>query len=143
MKAPFAEHRLAFRTLITMQVFVAVTAIIGGIMLMRNAYGSVLVPLDMLEITPFRTFMIPGLLLLLVVGLSAAVASIFLLRQGAVGAWAAGIASSILTVWIVSEAVLLDTFHVLQAFYATIGVFEIFLSWLMISLTRRAPELRR
>lgn len=138
MNAIFADHRLAFRSLVTLQVFVAVTAITGGAMLMKNAGGAILFPLHMLKTTPFTTFMIPGLLLAFVVGVSAAMAAILLLRTGKAGAWTAGGASVILLVWITSEALLLDSFHPLQAFYAAVAAFEILLSWLMLSVDRRS-----
>jgi hypothetical protein len=77
----------------------------------------------MLETSGFSTFLVPGMLLLGIIGIGNAIASLLLARHretlGTLAAFAGGTA---LTVWIVTEMVLLRTVHWLQISYFVIGV---------------------
>jgi hypothetical protein len=68
--------------LFVIEAFIALTAIQGGIGLLRGAFDQV-VPLAWLDGTPFSNYTIPGLVLALVVGGGAllAAASVFISRE--------------------------------------------------------------
>ena len=72
--------------LIILNAFLALTAIAGGIGMLT---GSIRPPLELLEGSPFNTYTIPGLALLVIVGGSALLATVLLLRRHPFGAWAA------------------------------------------------------
>ncbi|MBN1205392.1 MAG: hypothetical protein JXB05_10755 [Myxococcaceae bacterium] len=76
----------------------------------------------MLEHTPFRDFFVPGLLLLLFVGLSNLVSWWLLRRRHRWGALMAFGAGGALTVWIVTEMVMLRSVHWLEWLYLAIGL---------------------
>ncbi len=83
--------------LATLDVFVALTATGGGI---AAATGVDPLPSEWLEGTPFRSYMIPGILLALLVGGSATAASVMMLRRSHNGPAASGIAGIILMGWV-------------------------------------------
>lgn len=64
--------------LIVLTVFLAVTAVLGGLVLLANFYAP---PVEMLQGSMFKDFTIPGLALAFVVGGSAIFAAILLFRK--------------------------------------------------------------
>jgi menaquinone-dependent protoporphyrinogen oxidase len=97
---------------------VAITAIAGGLAFVARPDGTLLrAPLELLEHTPFSSFLVPGLLLLLIVGGSSAVAGVLEARRhrlAGVVAFGAGIS---LLVWTAAEMILLRTANWLQFGY--------------------------
>ncbi len=112
----------AFVSLVVLHLFTATSAIIGGALLVRHPEGQDWLPLSILAPTPFHSFTIPGHLLIWAVGGSAALAAAVLLLRRRFAPWVSGIASAILSGWIVIEAILLRRFEPLHALYLTIGV---------------------
>jgi len=112
-------------TLFVANLFVALTAIFGGIAL---AMGVDKFPSAWLVGTPFRSYLIPGLILAVVVGGSAAFATITTLRRAATGALASMLAGAILLGWLVGERVILPAaafptqFSWLEAVYIAAGL---------------------
>lgn len=92
-------------TLFVVNVFAAVTAVAGGLAL---AFGLDTFPASWLSGTPFTSYLIPGLMLTIVVGGSAAiaVAAIFLSPDG--GARSSLVAGVIMMGWIVGETIILN-----------------------------------
>lgn len=111
--------------LFAVDVLVALTAIPGGIALVtgleRNRY-----PLDMLKGTPFRSYVIPGLILAIVVGGSAAVAAAAIVLSPDVGVIASIVAGVIMMGWIVGEILILkqpfSRGTLLEVFYFAVGL---------------------
>ena len=100
--------------------FAAVSALGGGIgVATTNGLGM---PLAWLRTTPFADYAVPGLILLIVVGGSASLATISLLKQHR---WqypltfAAGV---IMVGWIVGEVVLIQQTDWLQLVYFVVGL---------------------
>jgi hypothetical protein len=100
-----------------------VTAIAGGIALVLAPDGRYLkAPADLLEHAPFDTFLVPGLLLLFVVGGINGFATWLAVRrdyQANEIAFAGGVA---LLGWIVTEMILLRTINALQVTYFLVAV---------------------
>jgi hypothetical protein len=117
--------RICGATLFVANLFVALTAIIGGI---TQAMGVDKFPAEWLVGTPFRSYLIPGLILTVVVGGSAAVATIAALRRPAAGAVASMLAGAILLGWLAGECLILPTvafptqFSWLEAIYIALGL---------------------
>jgi hypothetical protein len=93
-------------TLIVLDAFVGLTAIGGGIALATGLEGE-RYPVAWLRQTPFSTYVIPGLILALAVGGSAALATVATLARPEVGAWISILAGAILMGQIVGEILLL------------------------------------
>jgi len=106
-------------------VFVAFTAIGGGVTL---ATGVDKFPAEWLTGTPFRSYLIPGLILAVVVGGSAAAAAIAMLQRSSTGAIVSILAGGILLGWLLGERVILPPvafvpkFWWLEAAYVVIGL---------------------
>jgi hypothetical protein len=107
--------------LLVVEAFVAVTAVVGGLALVTGLEGNRF-PLKLLESTPFSSFVAPGLTLTIVVGGSATLAVIALLRGLDNSAPASIIAGAILMGWIIGEALLLHLPSWFEAFYFALGV---------------------
>ena len=108
-------HRLVF----WLCFFTGVTAIAGGLALMRSANAP---PLSMLEHSPFSSYVIPGLILFLVVGLGNLVAATLEARRIAHSELAVSIAGAVLTGWIAVQLALIRTFSWLQVLFFAVGV---------------------
>lgn len=103
-------------------LLVGLTAIGGGVSLVLYPDGSrTQLPLTLLRYTPFRTYLVPGLLLSVVIGLGNAIAGVLALRGGASARRVALLAGGALVVWIVCEMLLLRTIHWLQILYLGLG----------------------
>jgi len=98
--------RLCGGVLFLASVFVALTAIGGGVTL---ALGVDKFPPDWLVGTPFRSYVIPGLILAVVVGGSAAAATVASLLKRDMGTLVSMLAGAILLGWLLGERVILPS----------------------------------
>ncbi len=63
--------------LVVLQIFIGITAVLGGIGLVSDPSGAKMnVPLELLKNSPFANYLIPGLVLLLVIGVGHVVVGI-------------------------------------------------------------------
>jgi hypothetical protein len=86
--------------------FVALTAIGGGLALVLGLEAERFTP-DWLEGTPFRSYLVPGLLLSLAVGGSAMAAAVAII-VGWHGGFLSALAGLVLVGWIVGEVAILN-----------------------------------
>jgi len=93
--------------LFAVAAFTAVTAVGGGLALMTGLEGDRF-PLELLQRTPFSSYVIPGLILTVAVGGSATVAAAALLRNPGIGALASMVAGMVLMGWIIGEVLILN-----------------------------------
>ena len=106
-------------------VFVALTALFGGITL---ALGFDKFPADWLNETLFRSYLIPALILAVVVGGSATLAAVAALRRADTGALISMLAGAILLGWLAGERIILPSrafvaqFWWLEAIYIAAGL---------------------
>jgi hypothetical protein len=112
--------RLCGATLFVTTVFVALTAVMGGITL---ALGVDKFPGEWLIGTPFGSYLIPGLILTLFVGGSATVAAVALLRKSGTGALLSFIAGITLIGWLLGERLILPKAVFVPQFFWLEGVY--------------------
>jgi hypothetical protein len=118
------------RSLGILQIFIAIGAIGGGYGLISAPDGSNLgTPLSMLETTPFPDFLIPGWLLLTLVGLGSLAAGILTLSRKWHYREAAIVMGCILMGWIIIQVALIRGIHWLHATYLLLGALEAWLGW--------------
>lgn len=111
------------RLVLGLCAFTGLTAVGGGIGLLVAPKGSPLVPpLSLLEHTPFDTYLIPALVLLLVVGVGNLVAAALELRRLRGSELAVLLAGAALTGWIVTQLVMVRTLSWLQFLYFLAGI---------------------
>ena|SRR5665213_1142253 len=104
----------------------AVTAISGGVALIFNAAQP---PLRWLAHTPFNSYLLPGLLLMIIVGGSALAAFLTSLGQKAGATTLAFLSGLIMFGWIICEILLIRQFSWLQTLYLLSGAVVIVLSY--------------
>jgi hypothetical protein len=139
--------RIARTTLLIVQAFVAITALAGGLALVVGsidpAMGSVLMPpAEYLAGSPFRTYLVPGLLLIVLVAGLHAVAFFAVLwdaRWRTVLSAAGGFSCLI---WIFVQMVYIP-FSFLQALYFVIGLVELGLTMVVLGIVDDVVALHR
>lgn len=73
--------------------------------------GTMQMPLSLLEHSPFRSYLIPGIVLLLVNGFLSMVTIIVLLRRHPWAAWLVMVQGTLLSGWILVQLVMLRMFY--------------------------------
>ncbi|HEY5920283.1 MAG TPA: flavodoxin domain-containing protein [Kofleriaceae bacterium] len=131
--------------LAAMCLFTGATAIAGGATLMIRPDGSLMEARpSMLQHSPFASFLIPGLLLLAVVGIGNAIAGVAVARNTRRAPYFALLAGSALLVWITVEMILLRSHHWLQIGYLSLGVLILVETWKLFAVpwqhTRGTPR---
>lgn len=118
--------------------FLAVTAIWGAALLMAAPAGSPMqIPVSVLQHSPFHSFLIPGILLLVSSGLlGAGVFFLALLRVRRYGAWIA-IQGWVLFVWITTEVIMLRTVVWLHYLYWGLALLLIACGWVLRGEARK------
>jgi hypothetical protein len=117
--------RVSGATLFVADVFVGLTAVFGGITV---ATGVDKFPAEWLTGTVFRSYLVPGLILALVVGGSATVAAVATVRNRESGVLCSMLAGAILLGWLVGERLILPPvafppqFWWLEAIYVAAGL---------------------
>jgi hypothetical protein len=103
--------------------FIAVTATISGILMISQPDGSILhLKPELLAGSPFKNFMVPGILLACVVGavnLAAVFLNIMRHRQRYNVAIAGG---AVMVTWILVQVMMIGTIHWLHILYFSIGL---------------------
>ena len=115
--------RFARNTAIVLLAFLALTALAGSIPMILHPHGnSTTLPLSTLENSPFRTYLIPGILLFAVNGVFAIAVFWLVLRRSSRYAMLTAFQGSVLLVWLIAECWLLRVIVWLHYFYGGIAV---------------------
>ena len=106
-----------------LEVFTALGAIPVGIQLLRDPSGAAIgLPADWIEATPFGTYLVPGLYLLVMNGVGMlAVAGLSVARHPS-APWLTGILGMGLLIWILVQLRVMPEASPLQAVFGGIGV---------------------
>lgn len=86
------KHKFVRITLVVVEAFVGIWAVIGGVGLVTGAIPFLQFPLTLLQGTPFSDFTIPGLALGILIGGSTLFAAATVLTRREVGVLASGVA---------------------------------------------------
>ena len=110
--------------------FVAVTATLSGLIMISNPDGGVMnLPLSLLDGTPFKDFLIPGILLSTIVG-GVNFLAVFYNIQRHVNRYNWAMAGGIMiSGWIVVQMILIQAAHWLHFLYLGIGILIILLAY--------------
>lgn len=110
--------------------FLAVTAILGAVLLIKDSSGHPMnIPLTVLQYTPFHSFFVPGIILLVSQGLlSIAVLAIAVFCKHGYGWWI-GFQGCMLFGWITIEVILLREIVWLHYVYWVLGLLLIACGW--------------
>ncbi len=110
--------------------FIAVTSTISGLLLIGNPGGDILnLPLSLLDGTPFKDFLIPGIILTIAVGVINLVAVIFNMQRN-VNRYNWAIAGGIMICgWIVVQMIIIHAAHWLHFIYLAAGLLVILIGY--------------
>ncbi|MGG9960810.1 hypothetical protein [Ferruginibacter sp. SUN106] len=110
--------------------FIALTALISGLILISHPDGGILqIQLSVLSSTPFKNFLIPGIILTMVVGsinLLALICCFIKYRKRYNWAMAGGV---VICGWIIIQMLLINTIHWLQFVYLGAGLLVILIAY--------------
>ena len=123
MKNASAEPRtIAVWILLILLVAQAVGAIGGGAVLVISPDGDIMhMPVSQLDDSPFDSFLIPGLILLIVLGILPLVAAVGVWYRQTWAWWASGVVGCGLMIWIAVELTII-TFSWFHVAYALMGL---------------------
>lgn len=118
------------KLLIALLLFLGITASIGGIQLIRtNGMGM---PLSSLQNTPFSSFIMPGLILLFIVGGTSLLAAFLHIKNHKYAIESSVTAGFGIQIWVVTELFMLTHKSFLQAIYFTLGIIILILSMFLL-----------
>lgn len=128
----------ARKILLAVQAVVALTAVLGGGALIVGSFAGENIftqglSTDALVGSPFSSYLIPGILLVAVVGGIHLAALLMLKRRTRFSVFASAAAGIALLVWIFVQMAIVP-FNALQAVYFTAGIVEIGLVLIMLGL---------
>jgi hypothetical protein len=137
-----AEHRIsniARWVLIVVTVFNAVSAIGGGIgLVFANGLGM---PASVLGDGPFTSFVVPGLILLAVVGGTQTLAAVALIARWASALVWSAVAGFGLVIWIYVEVAIMPGYSWLQTLYFVTGIAQLTLAFALTGILAWVPRL--
>ena len=124
-----------------LQAFIGVGAVAGGLGLALDPSGEGLgIPLELLEETPFATFLIPGIVLFVVNGLgSLAGAVVSFARHRYAGETAIAL-GTFLIAWLLVQGYWFAGFHWLHWLYLGLGIAELVLGLSVRRMARRSAS---
>ena len=131
--------RLWRTLLLIVSGFNALSAIGGGIGIMMP--GSLGMPASWIEDSGF-TYLGAGLILLLVVGGTQALAFVLLLAKRPYAALANAVAGFGMVVWIYVEVALLPVYSILHTIYLVTGIAQLALTFAVLGVLRRGAGVR-
>ncbi|WP_139003365.1 hypothetical protein [Arthrobacter crystallopoietes] len=117
------------RALVALLLFGAVSALAGGIGIAGFGVGA-----EYLARTPFPSLLIPGLILILVVGGTQLAAAVLLIAKKASALLLAGVAGFGMVIWIFVELVLMAEYSWLQSLYFGLGILELVLVYALLGI---------
>jgi hypothetical protein len=138
---------LARRVLLGVGVFNALSALVGGALLIIGGFtggsGGMGIPLSVLDDTPFTTFLWPGVILAVVVGGTQVLAVALQILRDDLARLAAAVAGFALVIWMFVEVALLPGINVLQVIYFGTGALQLALLTAALGVLPAAAESAR
>jgi hypothetical protein len=110
--------------------FIAVTSTLSGIFMISRPDGEILnLPISLLEGTPFKDFLVPGILLTTIVG-GANLLAVFFNMQRNPNRYNWAITGGVtITGWIIAQMILIRTIHWLHFIYLGIGFLIVLIAY--------------
>lgn len=116
-----------------LQAFTAIGAIPAGYGLLKDTSGiSIGMSTEMLANSPFDTFFLPGLFLLLINGIATLVAAILSFTRNKYAGYSGLLLGIALLLWIIIQVWWISLSHILQPVFFIIALADIILSWKII-----------
>ena len=121
-----------------LQVFIAIGAIPAGLGYLSDTSGSSMgTSLDLLKNSPFTSFLIPALFLLLVNGIGNGFGAVFSFRKKPIAGKAGFVLGVILCLWILIQVYWIGLSSFMQPLFLIIGIIETVLGLVIITKTQK------
>ena len=119
------KNKGVFIALGVLQLFIGLGAVGGGLALVLEPSGSKLgIPLEMLNRSPFSTYLVPGIVLLVVNGLGSLVGGAASFTRHRFAGAIAMVLGIFLVAWIMLQVYWFAGFHWLHVLYLGLGILE-------------------
>jgi len=121
------------------QIFIGVTAVIGGFGLVSDPSGAKMsVPLELLKHTPFTSYLVPGLVLIAIIGVSNLVAGLISFFRRRRAAEPAIVLGAFLMLYMCVEVWMIGLQNASQPLYFVLGAAELSLGLRLFKAASRA-----
>lgn len=107
-----------------LHVFIGIGAVFGGLGAVLNPMAPMGISTDTLKLGPFETFLVPGLFLLIVLGMGNLVAGWLLRYPWKVRGYISGAFAVIMVLWIVIQCVILQSVNALHVLFFLLGLLQ-------------------
>jgi hypothetical protein len=125
---------------VALEVFTAVAAIPVGLIFLQDPTGrSMQIPVEWIRNTPFGSYLVPGLYLLVVNGFGMAALAVLSVRRHWIAPWLTGALGVGMIVWILVQLAVMPETMILQAVFLAVGVV---LGFVALFWLRRTGQLR-
>jgi len=117
-----------------LHLFIFPGAVAGGAAAVLDPHAPLGISTELLDGSPFSSFLIPGLFLMLVIGLGNLAAFIVSMKAGDLRGYASGICGAIMVGWISIQCLILWGINVLHILYFLLGSLQGLLGiWFLLS----------
>lgn len=131
-------RRVAYWSLVVVTVFNALSALAGGIAIIAtNGLGM---PVSMLRSGPFDSFLVPGFILIVVVGGTQTTAALLLVARAESSLIWSAVAGFGMIIWIFVETGIIGGSSWLQVLYFVTGTAQLALVLALLGILRRIPR---
>ena len=114
----------------SLQAFTAIGAIPAGIGYLMDTSGKVMgASTELLANSPLKSFLLPGLFLLLINGVANLAGAYFSFTRSRYAGYIGLILGILLTLWIIIQVAWISLMSFLQPLFLIIGFISIFISW--------------
>ena len=124
---------------ISFHFFVGVGAFFGGLAAVLNPISPLGISPDVLKLGPFTNFLIPGLTLLVVIGLGNMLAGVLVIKKVSFASYFSGVMGAILVGWIVIQCYILQSIVGLHIIFFLIGCIQGALALISLWITNQFP----
>ena len=132
-------RKKVYRLLSILHSFVGIGAMGGGMMAILNPKAPGGMPSEALINSPFRDFLIPGIILFTVIGLGNIICVLSIRLHSKYQGYISSIISWALVIWIIVQCFMLQAIVSLHVIFFIIGLMQAFLSFVILFAQRLFP----
>lgn len=114
--------RSSYRILLIIHLFVGLGALAGGLVAIIDPYEPLGIPVELLEGSPFNSYLIPGLILFIVIGTGHVFSALTALKKSKWQGYISSVFCWALMIWIVVQCIIIETVEFLHILYFLIGL---------------------
>jgi len=125
------NNRIMVYFLCILQLFIGLTAVAGGYRLVSNPNGIPEFPLEWLSNSPFNTYFIPGLILLMIIGCGSTLTGLISFFRRAYSGFISVLSGASLIIYIGVEVWFIGIRNFLQPLYFILGIIVLILGLML------------